>query len=259
VQLSPDARTGAERQQTNRFAAAAQRHHEQPSALVLAALGITHHRSGAVINLRLLAGRGKDNDAGFGGLRSTPPAHEALHALLAKPYSETRSCQIAMALRPRLGPKSMASRYGSQALGPGTTAQSVITWFSLAGFEVAFAFPLLERFSGLGLQLGSRGSGTTGIAGFAAPVGDHFVGRSWCAPPPSTGRTHRNPRRFQVRACGFATEIRSLAGCAAATSPAVPELRLVVSSLRSRHWPCPRSLQASAGINVPDATLVVFR
>jgi hypothetical protein len=37
---------------------------------------------------------------------------------------------------------------------------------------------------------------------------------------------------------------------------AVPELRLVVSSLRSRHWPCPRSLQASAGINVPDAALI---
>ncbi len=31
---------------------------------------------------------------------------------------------------------------------------------------------------------------------------------------------------------------------------------LVGSSLRSRHWPCPRSLQASAGFNVPDATLV---
>src|ERR1700722_16193961 len=74
-----------------------------------------------------------------------------------------------MALRPRLSPKSMASRYGSQALGRLNTAESVITSFSLAGFEVAFAFPLLERFSGLGLQLGSRGSGITGMAGFAAP------------------------------------------------------------------------------------------
>src|ERR1039458_2879644 len=54
----------------------------------------------------------------------------------------------------------------------------------------------------------------------------------------------------------FHDGFRSLAGCAAATSPAVPALRLVVSSLRSRHWPCPRSLQASVGINVPDATLV---
>jgi hypothetical protein len=54
----------------------------------------------------------------------------------------------------------------------------------------------------------------------------------------------------------FRDGFRSPAGCAAATSPAVPELRLVVSSLRSRHWTYPRSLQASAGINVPDATLV---
>jgi hypothetical protein len=85
---------------------------------------------------------------------------------------------MARALRPRLIPKSMASRYGSQALGPGTTSESVITAFSLAGFEVAFAFPLLERFSGLGLglQLGSRGSGITGMAGFAAPETPFEVG-----------------------------------------------------------------------------------
>ena len=35
VQLGPDSRTGAEGQQTNRLAAAAQRHHEQPGAPVL--------------------------------------------------------------------------------------------------------------------------------------------------------------------------------------------------------------------------------
>src|ERR1700675_3695726 len=46
------------------------------------------------------------------------------------------------------------------------TSESVIT--SLAGFEVAFAFPLLERFSGLKLKLG-LGLGTTALAGFAAP------------------------------------------------------------------------------------------
>src|ERR1039458_5516388 len=110
--------------------------------------------------------------------------------LLAKPYSETKSCQMARALRPRLSPNSMASWYGSQALarglGCGDAAcpcpvsgaraptssrgdglRSVITW--LAGLEVAFAFPLLERFSGLGLGLGLGESGITGIAGFAAP------------------------------------------------------------------------------------------
>ncbi len=37
----------------------------------------------------------------------------------------------------------MASRYGSQALGLVITAESVITSFSLADFEVAFAFPFV--------------------------------------------------------------------------------------------------------------------
>ena len=83
MQLSPDARTGTKRQQTNRLATAAERHHEQPSAPVLAALGIAHHRAGSVIDLRLLAGCGDDYDASFGRLRSAPLAHEALHTLVA--------------------------------------------------------------------------------------------------------------------------------------------------------------------------------
>jgi len=36
-----------------------------------------------VIDLRLLASRGDDHDAGFGRLRSAPLTHEALHALVA--------------------------------------------------------------------------------------------------------------------------------------------------------------------------------
>ena len=104
---------------------------------------------------------------------------------------------MARAFRPRLSPKSMASRYGSQALGPGTTAESVITGSvsSLAGFEVAFAFPLVERFSGLGLglqlALGSRGSGITGMAGFAAPesVITSLAGFGARRPQPLGGRT----------------------------------------------------------------------
>src|SRR5260370_41624839 len=87
---------------------------------------------------------------------------------------------MACAFRPRLSPSSMASRYGSQALVDGThlglfrseplnsTPNPVITSVSLAGFEVAFAFPLIERFSGLGLGLRLRGSGIIAMAGFAA-------------------------------------------------------------------------------------------
>src|SRR5271155_4021403 len=85
----------------------------------------------------------------------------------------------------------MASRYGSQALGPGTTAESVITSFSLAGFEVVFDLPFVERFSGLGLILGSRGSGITGMAGFAAPesVITSLAGFGSHRPQPLGGRT----------------------------------------------------------------------
>src|SRR5664279_1308546 len=65
------------------------------------------------------------------------------------------------------------------------TAESVIT--SLAGFEVAFAFPLLERFSGLGLGE----SEITGMAGFAAPksVITWLAGFGARRPQPLGGRT----------------------------------------------------------------------
>jgi hypothetical protein len=66
VQFRPDARTGAEGEQANRFPAAAQRHHKQPRAPVLAGLGIAHHRASTVIDLRFLAGSGDDHHAGFG-------------------------------------------------------------------------------------------------------------------------------------------------------------------------------------------------
>ena len=79
-----------------------------------------------------------------------------------------------MALRPRLRSSSIASRNDSQALTDrmrlefsasrplNSAPNPVVT--SLAGFAVsAFAFPLVERFSGLRLKLG-----LTVMAGFAA-------------------------------------------------------------------------------------------
>ena len=83
MQFGPDARAGAEHQQPNRFAAVAQRQHEQPRAPVLAGLRIAHHRAGAVIDLRFFAGRGLDHHAGFRRRRSAQLADEALDALIA--------------------------------------------------------------------------------------------------------------------------------------------------------------------------------
>ncbi len=54
VQFGPDARTGTEGQQTNGFAAVAQRQHEQARAAILAGVRIAHHGAGAVIDLRFL-------------------------------------------------------------------------------------------------------------------------------------------------------------------------------------------------------------
>src|SRR5260370_35132274 len=89
-----------------------------------------------------------------------------------------------MALRFRLSPSSMISRYGSQLLAEPTpfefsgswplnpAPKSVIT--AMAGFEVAFAFPFGERFSGLGMGLGLglglqlRGPPHPGMAGCAS-------------------------------------------------------------------------------------------
>src|SRR5579859_4068470 len=118
-----------------------------------------------------------------------------------------------MALRPRLSPSSIASRYGSQALALGLrcgdatgaqeraptssgwdglrsviTSESVIT--SLAGFEVGFAFSFVERFSGLVLVL-PLGAGTTAMAGFPAPksVITSLAGFAARRPQPPGGRT----------------------------------------------------------------------
>ena len=55
VKLGPDLRTGTKDQQADRLAALAQRHDEQPSAPVLAAFLVAHHRTGAVIDLGFFA------------------------------------------------------------------------------------------------------------------------------------------------------------------------------------------------------------
>src|SRR5438105_13523306 len=103
---------------------------------------------------------------------------------------------MACAFRPRLRPNSMASRYGSQKLVDemhlglfrseplNSTPNPVITSLSLAGFEVAF--PLVERFSGLGLGA----SGITGMAGFAVPasVVTSLAGSAARRPYPLGGR-----------------------------------------------------------------------
>ena len=95
-----------------------ERQHEQPHALVLAALAVAHHRTLAVVHLRICARRHHDHDSRFQRRGCAQPGHEALHAgvLALESVSSTRSCQIAIALRPRAAASSITSRYGSHAL-----------------------------------------------------------------------------------------------------------------------------------------------
>src|SRR5579862_4648337 len=75
-----------------------------------------------------------------------------------KPWSSTRSCQIAIALRPRAAASSMTSRYGSHALADGarpgcgvtTAPESVDTSALVAGFaasESVDTSPLVAGFA----------------------------------------------------------------------------------------------------------------
>src|ERR1700675_2546821 len=100
-----------------------------------------------------------------------------------------------MALRPWLRPSSIASRNGSHKLVDGTgwggccsealnsTPNPVVTSSALAGFAVAFAFPIEGRFSGLGLQ-----SRWTVLTGFAAS--DPVVTSVWLAAFAGARRPH---------------------------------------------------------------------
>ena len=83
VELGPGLRTGTKDQQADRLAAVAQRHHEQPSAPVLAAFVVAHHRTGAVIDLGFFAGCGQDDPDGLRRVSAAQFAHEAVDRLIA--------------------------------------------------------------------------------------------------------------------------------------------------------------------------------
>ena len=90
MQLGPDARTGTEGQQAYRFAAAAERHHEQSGASIFSALWVANHRPLAVINLRFLTGWSDDHRAGLRWLGSAQLADKAFDGLIAAAESTLR-------------------------------------------------------------------------------------------------------------------------------------------------------------------------
>ena len=143
VELGPDLRARLPHQQPHRFARVAERQDEEPRAPVLARLRIAHHRPVAVIDLAFLAGRRGDDDARLGRRRAAQRQRRSggrSHTGAVKPWSSTRSCQIAIALRPRrerLGDqlairlaRARARRSARAAAG----AESVDTSALVAGF-----------------------------------------------------------------------------------------------------------------------------
>ncbi len=83
MQLGPDARAGAENQQPYRFAAIAQREHEQTGASILAAFRFAHHRPAAVIDLTLFSWSGENHRPRLWYLGSAQLVSEASNALVA--------------------------------------------------------------------------------------------------------------------------------------------------------------------------------
>src|SRR6266478_2081560 len=136
----------------------------------------------------------------------------------------------------------MASRNGSQALADrirlgfstsrpvDSTPNPVVT--ALAGFEVAFAFPFVERFSGGGLGLGL-------IVGVGFAASDPAV----TVPTHPAAAPRSRPLSDRLRPSPDAP--RSLARCAAVAIRVVPGQSLVVFSLRSRRCSYRRRLHAS--------------
>jgi len=83
VQLGPDLRARAKRQEPDALAAPAQRAHEQPHPAVLARLRVAHHRAVAVVALALGTRRRLDHRMCLEGLLPAQRHHEAPHTLIA--------------------------------------------------------------------------------------------------------------------------------------------------------------------------------
>ena len=127
-----------------------------------------------------------------------------------------------MALRSRLRPNSMISRKGSQALAEhalfefsdslplNPTPKSVIT--AMAGFEVALAFPFVDRFSGLGWKLRVEATGQPQNGRLSCiRAGDHRDGR-FCpaSTPPSSRGPYFHACASQIGPDGLSTYPRGL-------------------------------------------------
>src|SRR5215470_11734804 len=83
MQFGPDAGARSPRQQAYRLAAITERQNKQPCAAILAGLRIAHHRTTAVIDLRLFCWCREDDARWFRTLRPAKLPDKALYRLIA--------------------------------------------------------------------------------------------------------------------------------------------------------------------------------
>ena len=192
VQLGPDARTGAEGQQAYRLAAAAQRQHEQSCASILAGLRIADHRAVAVIDLGLFSRRGDDHGARLRWLVSAQLANEAFDGLIAAAEPTARTPGPARSpwhcdrgSDPVRSPHETVRRnwwteWAWDFLHPRRFTPRQTRWSPRwPVLRFAFAFPFVERFSGLGLTVAGFAASdpvVTSLAGFAGGRRPHAPG-----------------------------------------------------------------------------------
>src|SRR5215813_38828 len=93
MEFGPGACTRSPGQEAYGFAAVAERQNEQPRPAILAAVWITHHRTTAVVDLRLFSRCGQDDPCGFRRLGAAQLAYEALYRLIAAGKAVVR-CQV---------------------------------------------------------------------------------------------------------------------------------------------------------------------
>ena len=172
VQLRPDLCARLPHQQPHRFARAAQREDEEARAAVLpraAGRGPSGRRRRNRPGL-LRRARSYD-DACLGAARCRAVSRTKRRTLAyraEKPWSSTRSCQIATAFRPRPSASTISSRYGSHALALGARvgaglAGSVDTVPPMAGFSQQESVDTSTEMAGFAARSPGRPRPRTGI------------------------------------------------------------------------------------------------
>src|SRR6266853_1624330 len=157
-----------------------ERHHEQSCASILAALRVTDHGAGAVIDLRFFSGNGEDDSNGLGQLGSAKLANKALHRLVAA------------------GEAVVGNQILPDGHGIASTAQSQFDGLAI-------------RLAGTGGWILIRRPESVVPKRLSAKVGGHLVGRFCrCSPSPRTRWSHGDPNRFQVCAGCLSAHTRGL-------------------------------------------------